>query len=145
MPNLELRYPLSSQILVKIDTYTITRFTKLGPHTRIENRNKRTGNKLTVTLEKIRMLWSYLISKVIEKSIHDPGISSKKWTAVLLPFRPKNKSVHRCMFLLANKFDFKLCWKWKTYCYDFNRSSKGFWHFRSLNFVRQNDLHQFFR
>lgn len=56
MPNLELRYPLSSQILVKIDTYTITRFTKLGPHTRIEKRNKRPGNKLTVTLEKISML-----------------------------------------------------------------------------------------
>ena len=42
-----------------------------------------------------------------------------------------------------NWHDFKWHWKWKTNGYDLNWCSKGFWHQRSWNFVRQNEVHRF--
>ena len=63
---------------------------------------------------------------------------------VHLSIRLQSKLFSRYMFVSVNRHDFKWCWKWKTYWYDFNRSSEGFWHLTSYSFIRQSEVHWFF-
>ena len=85
-----------------------------------------------------------LISKVMEKSIHDQVqdyLQRNEFLHIYQSGVSQNKLFHRYMFVAVNRDDFKQLLKQEIYLYVFNRSLKLFWHLRSKDFIRRNKVH----